>query len=300
MKKLFSILLVLLLFTSCSSNESEETQVAPGIAVEDDYDREYTEENMGLTESKDQEYEGEYSEFQKLIKYYSLTMETKTYDDVYASLKQIIAENDAYIQNSNEYSNSYNYTRTLNMTIRVPRDKSAEFRDDISALGTVTNRSENVQDVTDSYSDVDARLSTLYTEEETYLKLLERADTVEEVLQIQNYLSDTRYQIERYESQKRNYDLLISYDTLNLNLYEVEKITQVEERTIIDEIIDNFMDSIEGIGNMLRSLVVFVFGNILYLALVAVLIYLLYRFRHRFTFKKIRKKTKKIEEENNV
>jgi hypothetical protein len=229
-------------------------------------------------------------------------METKKFDELIINLNQIIIDNNAYIQNSDEYTNSYNQARTLNMVIRIPRENSSSTRDDIAVLGTVTNRSENVRDVTDSYSNIDARLKTLYVEEQTYLDILEKAKTVDEVLQIQNYLSDTRYNIESYESQKRNYDLLISYDTLSVSVYEVEKISPVEEQTIFEEIGSNFLDSVKGIGEMLRSLVVFIVGDILYIALFIVVIYLAVIF-----LKKIRKnnklkfiKNKKVKEDKNV
>jgi hypothetical protein len=305
MKKLLSILIIILLLTSCGNN-SQTDESSPSIAYSND----------GVTKESSADYvEGEtdlynngidsqetVSDTQKLIKQFSLTMETKKFDELIINLNQIIIDNDAYIQNSDEYTNSYNQARTLNMIIRIPRENSSSTRDDIAVLGTVTNRSENVRDVTDSYSNVDARLKTLYVEEQTYLDILEKAKTVDEVLQIQNYLSDTRYNIESYESQKRNYDLLISYDTLSVSVYEVEKISPVEEQTIFEEIGSNFLDSVKGIGEMLRSLVVFIVGDILYIVLFVVVIYLAVIFTKKIRKnKKLKfKKNKKVEEDKNV
>jgi len=305
MKKLLCFLIVLLLLTSCSSNDDAQEASPEYSVTTDELQKEngmdYAEGEIGLI-NEEVDNQTTTNSAQKLIKQFNITMETKLYDEAIENLNQIIIENNAYIQNSNEYTNSYSKARTLNIVIRVPRENSTEAIADITVLGTVTNRSENVNDVTDSYSDIDARLKTLYVEEQTYLDILEKAETVDEVLKIQSYLSDTRYNIERYESQKRNYDLLISYDTLTLNIYEVEKITPVEEQSIIQEIISNFMDSVKGIGDMIRSLVVFVIGDILYIALFGLAIYLVV-----IAIKKIgklpkvsKKENKKVKEEKNV
>ena len=298
MKKFLCLLAVLLLFTGCSkSDEAEPAEVTTDSSI----DYRYEEGETGLI-SNDLATDEQQADdgIQKLIKQYSLTMETKQYDETLDNLRKIIADNEAYIQYSNEYTNSYDQSRTLNMVIRVPRENSEDCRNDISVLATVTNRSENVNDVTDTYSDIEARLKTLYIEEETYLEILDKATTVDEVLKVQNYLSDTRYQIERYESQKRNYDLLTTYDTISVNIYEVEKITPVEEQTIIEEIISTFMDSVRGIGNMLRNLVVFVIGDILYIGLFALAIYLLILLNKRVNIvRKGKKEDKKVREGKN-
>ena len=106
----------------------------------------------------------------------------------------------------------------------------------IEGEGNVTYRNIYTDDVTLSYVDTESHLKALRTEQETLLGLLEKAETVENIIAIQSRLSEVRYEIESYESRLRTYDDQIDYSTVYLNVSEVERETQVKEETPGEEI----------------------------------------------------------------
>ena len=63
-----------------------------------------------------------------------------------------------------------------------------------------------MDDVTLRYVDVDSHKKALETEQERLLALLEKAENVEDIITIENRLSDVRYELENYESQIRLLD----------------------------------------------------------------------------------------------
>ena len=74
-----------------------------------------------------------------------------------------------------------------------------------------------------NYVDVESHITALKTEQESLLKMLEQADTIETILAIQNQLTQVRYQLESYESQKRTYDNDLNYSAVYVYVQEVER-----------------------------------------------------------------------------
>lgn len=72
-----------------------------------------------------------------------------------------------------------------------------------------------------NYSDIELRLQTQRTKQERLLALLEKAATMEDIISLENALSETEYQIEQYTSDLKRYDSLIDFATIELRLTEV-------------------------------------------------------------------------------
>lgn len=91
--------------------------------------------------------------------------------------------------------------------------------------GNVLSTSRSAQNVTSSYTDFEARLSSLNTQEERLLDMLSKSTDVETLIALEQRLSDVRYEIEAIERNLRNYDAQIRYSTIDLSIREVELYT---------------------------------------------------------------------------
>ena len=89
-------------------------------------------------------------------------------------------------------------------------------------IGNVTSISRYAENVTSQYTDYEARLSSLRTQEERLLSMLEKSEDVESLIALEQRLADVRYELESIERNLKNLDLPISYSTITLNLQEVE------------------------------------------------------------------------------
>ena len=283
MKKIV-ILVVLFLLIGCSSNQDSATATT-------DYANTVAEESYQVTDKidfSDNDTSSLDLTVRKLIRTYTIGIETKDYDQALIDISASITNNNGYIQNYNEYSYNDNL-RHVSYTIRIPSENSEMMVEELSSLGKVVNNSNETTDITTAYTDIEARLKTLYIEEATYQDLLAQAESVSDVLEIQNALSDTQYQIENYEAQKRNYDLLTSYDTINLNLTEVEKIS-IDNQNVFARIKELFTNSISNLVTIVVDAFVFVTGNILYIISIGILILLILKFGKKIVKKIGRKK----------
>jgi hypothetical protein len=88
------------------------------------------------------------------------------------------------------------------ISIRVPADKFDEAYGKLRQLAiTVPNESTQATDVTEQYVDLQARLNNLEATEAQYLTLMEKAQTVEDMLAVQQQLSNVRGEIEQIKGQ---------------------------------------------------------------------------------------------------
>lgn len=167
----------------------------------------------------------------KLIKTVNLTVETKGFDEFLEIVERRVAALGGYLSSSSVNGNSYhgNRTRWADLTVRIPADACDAFLSDVSESGNVTWRSESVDDVTMTYVDMESRIKAYETEYETLLTILEKAESLSDVIVVQDRITEVTYQLESYRSQLRKYDDLIAYCTVYLNISEVEELTVVEE-----------------------------------------------------------------------
>jgi hypothetical protein len=83
------------------------------------------------------------------------------------------------------------------VSIRVPAAKLDEALQAIKSLAReVKTLNTNAQDITEEFTDLQARLKNLEAGEAQFLKIMEKANTVEETLQVQRELNNIRGQIE--------------------------------------------------------------------------------------------------------
>ena len=98
----------------------------------------------------------------------------------------------------------------------------------LNTLGNVTYKTSGIQNITVEYTDTESRLKAYRTEEERLLVMLEKAETVEDMLNIEDRLSlRCATASESLTSTLMNWDSLISYSTVTLQITEVSRITPI-------------------------------------------------------------------------
>ena len=308
-KHIFLLLLVVmvLFIAGCSSNKLldyassdsydgvEGVAVAPsapipsfevgGIDSDFFYDyRDYAKEDSGGTVEE------------KLITSIRLEMETKEYEQTISALEKSVLDMGGYIQSSNvpkHASNVKNSGLTANFHFMVPTSKIEEFLNMTEGLGSVTNINRNVENVTDVYLDTEAHINNLELKEQRLIELLNESGSLSELLQIEDKLSSTRYEIERYKSAIQNYDKRIDYTEIRVTVREVYIYTpKTQNQTIWERISSEFNNSLGNFKTAMEDLFVWTAG-VLPFIIIRVLIFLLPFGIIFMVIKKIRRRFKK-------
>lgn len=196
----------------------------------------------------------------KLIKTVNISAETEDFDTLVPNLQKQVEALGGYIESISVYDVGSYYVedqnvkqRCANLTARVPKEKLDGFLTQVGEQTNVTSRSENVEDVTLQYVDLESHKKALVTEQERLLTLMGQAESVEDIITIESRLSEVRYQLESMESQLRTYDNQIDYSTLYLYIEEVRKYSAPQTASVWQRIERGFMKSLEDIGFGIRD-----------------------------------------------
>lgn len=159
----------------------------------------------------------------KIIYTARLTLESKDYDDARAQLDQALAAAGGYLESSEEYAGSGpEEQRCLSLTLRVPQENYESFLQAAAQTGNLVNQSQQAEDITTQYMDLEARLANLQAQRERLLQLQAQADTLADLLEIESSLNEVQYQLESWQSQMNWYEDQIQCCTVYLSLNEVQ------------------------------------------------------------------------------
>ena len=125
-------------------------------------------------------------------------------------------------------------------------------------IGNVISSGRSAENVTSQYTDYEARLSSLKTQEERLLAMLSESGDLESLIALEARLSEVRYEIESIERNLRNLDQRLAYSTINLEIREVEVYTPTAntQRSFGEKIADAFRDSWKGFGRGCQNLAI--------------------------------------------
>ena len=218
------------------------------------------------------------TENKKIIKTYNFSYDTEAFDDAYSYLREQVAAYDGYVSSSNLYGTS---RRDLTLTARIPVEKCDEFVNQLGSLGTLVSQSESAEDVTLQYTDTESHITSLETEQDRLNTLLKEADDIESIITLEDRLSDVRYELENYQSQKNLYDDLITYCTVNIELSEVSYTVPVDDSSIFARIKTGLQTTFRDISYDFSNFFVWLIVNLPYLLIWALVIFVIYRIIRR-------------------
>ena len=317
MKKTTALLLAMLMVLSlagCGSSsyaKSESASYAPvpaaGLNYAADYDAAYIEEPMmaeeayggfsaSETNARDDSPAASPSAgdiaVDKIIYSANATIETTDFDDTLTKLEALIAHYGGFIESSSVSGNNYYHTshgysssRSASYRIRIPSRDFGTVMNSLSELGNVPYSNTYTENITSQYYDVQARLNAYRTQEQSLLDMMEKAETVKDLLEIQEQLSDVRYHIESLQSTLTNWDRQVSYSTITLSVEEVQVYTPEAKLSFGEQLSLALSRGVRGLGEFFRDLLLWLLealpALILLAAIVVLVVFLVRRIRRR-------------------
>lgn len=230
---------------------------------------------------------------EKLVYTASVTLESEDFEAASDALHQKIASLGGIIVSENAYNlNKKGYGgRSMDMTVRIPQENYETFLAGLSDICNVAAVNRYVENLTERYYDNENRLKSYRIQEERLFAMLEKAESVTEMLEIESRLCDVQYQIEALTNTQRTIDNDVRYSTFNLTLTEVKKFTTPEPETFGDKFKEAVGGSVESFGVFSENLLfffIYVLPYLLCVAVVAVIVVVLVKVAN----KKKRKKEK--------
>ena len=126
------------------------------------------------------------------------------------------------------------------VSVRVPAERLEEAIQRLRGMAQdVKSEITSSRDVTDEYYDIQARLTNLEATEGALIKLLDRAEKVEDALSIQQSLSEVQENIERLQGRIKLLEQTAAYSLINVSLELVKGKMSIDagadKSTAVDE-----------------------------------------------------------------
>lgn len=215
----------------------------------------------------------------KLIRRANLTVQTTEFDKAQEALDTLVIEIGGYYENAELRSGSYynqNSNRSGSYTIRIPAEKYDVFMTQVDGIGYLARKNESSEDVGEVYHDIETRLKTQRTKQERLLELLKKAQSMEDIIALENALTEVEYHIEHYTSDLNRYDGLVGFATINLSLDEMVKIVDEpgERASLFTRMKAGVVSSATGLVDGVQDLLIWMsynlFGILVFAAAAAV------------------------------
>ncbi len=155
------------------------------------------------------------AEGSKIQKNGSVSVLVENIDTAVNGLKAVNGKYSGQITNIYDYGQGND--RVIQITVKVAVKDFEAYYEELRKLdGEVTYANVSTLDVTEEYIDITSRLANLRSTETQLVKILEKADTVTDILAVQRELNTVRGDIESYEQRKRYFDSQTDYSYMTI------------------------------------------------------------------------------------
>lgn len=221
---------------------------------------------------------------QKIIRTVSLNLVTREFEKDLETLNAAIGEHGGYVEYS-DVASDRGSRRYANLTIRIPKDKLDAYLEAAQKVGRVSSYTESQEDVSERYTDTETRLVSQKAKMERLQQLLQQATTVKDILEIENQIADTQYQLDSLTGALRGMDSKVDYSTVRLTLQEEVPTASPTELTLGERIRLAMTDAWDAIQAFLADFVVLLVVALPYVVVLVVFILII-----RFVIKRRKNK----------
>lgn len=273
-RKPWAAALALLLALALAGCDGSGKDLAGGSASQFTDSASYTEESVASAAETAEDTSGMERELaamgRKVIVTAHVSAETEDYDGAMAWVKTALSQAGGRMENAEQYAHNQS-RRSCQLTLRIPAGQLESFLTELEGRCNVVERSVREEDVTLDYVDTESHKKALLVEQERLMELLAQADKLEDLLSIEDRLTQVRYQLQNYESALRVYDGQIDYSTVHMSLQEVRELTEPTPESWGSRALEGMKENARSIGRFFQELALFVVTHLPVLALLGLL-----------------------------
>lgn len=220
-------------------------------------------------------YTGDMVTDQKIIRTASVNLEVGNVTTTLDPLKGIAIAHGGYI-GSMSVNTQYNDRLYAVLTMRVPAGEFDSTITAIKTLGTLKSESLSADDVTEEYVDLQARRTALSSQLAQYNRIMEKAENVSEILEVQVQMERVQVELDRIDGRLKYLDNRVDYGTITVTLEEPEPVGGGEKFSIVSVI----NESIAGFLTVTAGLIIILI-SIIPLIILGIIAYAIFRWWKR-------------------
>lgn len=248
MKKILIAVVAALSISSCSrASQNAEPAATAGQS------QEYVEEEM-IAVSGTNSVPAPPADTRKLIAKGNVEIKVKpeNVDSIYDNINALIKKHNGY--KSSEKQNEFRYS----VSASIPSASFEDFTDALNKVGgKMSDKSINVQDVTDAYTDLISEIKSKEAALEQYRVLLKRANKISEIIEIQTKIDYIQNDIDVMNGRRINIDRKVAYSVVDIDLIIVKKEMAKDDDDDTPSFGSELVDSLSDGWAIIKFLIVF-------------------------------------------
>jgi hypothetical protein len=190
-----------------------------------------------------------------------LQLTARDFDHIRARLDDILRRHGGYFGELTIASPT-DTGRTLSGKLQVPAAQLDAVMSEIRPLGHVDSESQNGEEVTAAFTDLEARLAnSRHTEQRMVDLLRERTGKLSEVLEAERELGRVRGEIERMEAQRKGLLQRVDYATLTLTVNEEYKAQLHADGSVSTRFSNAAVDGFRGVEGSVVGVALFLLSD---------------------------------------
>ena len=237
----------------------------------------------------------------KLVYTGYVSIQSTEYDATVADVRSLIAEYHCIVESADESNYdtgwrdaAYNTSaRNFEWVIRVPSDSFPELMDRIGTVhGHVESKNQSAEDMTRRFRDNESRIASLKAQEERLLSFMENAETISETLEIEDRLTEVRYELEQLQNANNDIDFMAQYSKLTVRVHEVVDY-DTAGMSFGQRVTQAFSTSSSSFVRVVQGLIILLIWLLPYLAIAAVVLVILFLTRGKRAARRAVRKEKR-------
>ena len=229
----------------------------------------------------------------KIVYTGNISLQTLEYEKSSQSIHEKINSFGGFIESEDTYNEDpYWYysdrsgrsrtRRNLNITARIPAEKFDSFMKDLENDGQVTNTSVNARNISVQYATHDASKKALEIEQKRLLEMMEKAETVEDMIAVEQRLTQVERELNDEKTQLSAMDRDVGFSTVYIRLEEVFEYTeQVVEISYWERLQKAFGRAIDNFVEFWEDVILFIAETFPFLIMLGIVIVLIRRLLRR-------------------
>lgn len=222
---------------------------------------------------------------EKLVYHCNLEIETLDYPATMTAIKTTITKYGGVIQSESEsdsghdwyYENYRKMSGTMHnyLEVRIPSKDYNHFLAELDGVGKVISKSTSVDNISQRYYDTIAQIEALQIQEKNLLVMLEKCETIEDMITVEQRLSEVQYELNNLQTTRRYMDMDVAYSYVNISISEVMEYRQdsepVRRNTFTDRLKNTVLSTGRGFLSFLEGTLFLVIRLAPYILIIAVI-----------------------------
>ncbi len=152
----------------------------------------------------------------------SISVKSGSFDSSLASVRSLVELEQGYVSGTDAQANpiTNDQIRTGVISFMVPASKFDETIDALAKMGKVQTEHISGNDVSAQYVDLQARLANEEAQRNAMLALLGKAQTIDQIIQVQNQIGQITGQIEQLKGQISYIEHNVAFSTITVQMTE--------------------------------------------------------------------------------